>query len=163
MEQLVRKDPPKKNIPCCCDSVNKRVGCRGTVSVHTGGIDNWWKLMKDSVPNNVPTTKGIKVSEKNLSLYSIFPMAMGNPTWLAENNSKVYQATVLTLKTRGRQKRKHVLMHVAAKVKPSLSETELTFRCGETTILHLKCGRWKFRRDIYVYFILFWSCKHTSI
>ena len=52
-------------------------------------------------------------------------MAMGNPTWLAENNSKVYQATVLTLKTRGPQKRNHVLMHVAAKVKPSLSETPL--------------------------------------
>ena len=34
-----------------------------------------------------------------------------------------YQATALTLKTRGPQKRKHVLMHVAANVKPSLSGT----------------------------------------
>ena len=81
-----------------------------------------------------PHNQGVDEGElQNMLLYSILPMAMGNPTWLAENNSKVYQATVLTLKAQGPQKRKHVLMHVAAKVKPSLSETpfltpKLTFR-----------------------------------
>ena len=57
--------------------VKKRVGCRGTVSVHTGGIDNWWKLMKDSVPNSVPTTKGsMKVNKKKS--FAIFDLSNGD-------------------------------------------------------------------------------------
>ena len=34
--------------------------------------------------------------------------------------------------------------------RPLFLTPKLTFRCGETTILCLKCGRWKFRRDVYV-------------
>ena len=34
------------------------------VSCHTGGIDSWWKMMKEAVPNSLVTTKGAKINKK---------------------------------------------------------------------------------------------------
>ena len=74
--------------------LQSRVGQKGTVSVHTGGIDTWWKLMKDSIPNNLVNTSGTKVNKKimeNLSLCPLLSMAMGKPTRLAESHSQISQ------------------------------------------------------------------------
>ena len=102
---------------------------------------NWWKIQSPTV---FPQPRGRWRWIKNLSLYSIFPMAMGN------------QRDSLKTTARYIKQLSWLWRHEAhKKVKPSLSKTlfstpKLTYRCGETVILSLKCRRWKFRRDIYL-------------
>ena len=80
---------------CISCNVKKRVGFRGTVSVHTSGRDNWWKLTKDAVPNEMATTKGSMKAKENVSLHSILSTAMGATKGFAHLHGQVHQATVL--------------------------------------------------------------------
>ncbi len=71
--------------------LQSRVGQRGTMSVHTGVVDTWWKLMKDSIPNNLVSTSGTKAKKKiieNLSFCPLFSMAMGKPRDLLKVTAK---------------------------------------------------------------------------
>ena len=41
-------------------SVWRSVHGRGSVRVHTGGIDAYWTLLKDGIPNSINSTVGVK-------------------------------------------------------------------------------------------------------
>ena len=83
----------------------KRVGSKGIVSVHTGGIDNWWKLLKDAVPNGAAT--------------------------FAHLHGQAHQATVLMEPQRKKEKTNGSLEMlgnaVHGKVKPSLRSLQKPF------------------------------------
>ena len=73
--------------------VKKKVGCRNSVWAHTGGIDNWWKLCKDSVPNNIPSTKGsFDMSDRKIFRY------VRSFQWRWENPRELLKTTAAYIK-----------------------------------------------------------------
>ena len=116
--------------------VKKKVGCRNSVWAHTGGIDNWWKLCKDSVPNNIPSTKGsMKVDRKIFRYVRSFQWRWENPRELLKTTAAYIKQ--LSWFDFGPLEEKNAERLVDEKVKPSSSETpifasKLTFRYGET-------------------------------
>ena len=52
----------------CSFSVWRSVHGRGSVRVHTGGIDAYWTLLKSAVPNSITSTVGGKPN-KSLWMY----------------------------------------------------------------------------------------------
>ena len=60
------------------------------MSCHTGGIDNWWKMMKAAVPNSLMTTKGNKINKEIWKYIRSFQ-------WRWENQIDLLSATAITL------------------------------------------------------------------
>ena len=91
-----------------------------------GGLDNWWKLFKATVPNSIPTTKGsMKVNRKIFRYVRSFQWRWENPRELLKTTAtfiKQHQATVL-IRLWASSRRKNAERVVDRKVKPSRSET----------------------------------------
>ena len=127
--------------------VEKRVGSRGLVSVHTGGIDNWWKLAKALVPNAIPTTRGsMKVNWKIFRYIQSFQ-------WRWEQQKDLLNCTAKYIKQLSwyapeEKNNKPTLLGTPRKSftlkkkseTPFLSQ-KMTFRCSETMILSRNSGR----------------------